>query len=231
MAEKLTYEELEQIVEKLEKENAELKLADAKFYYKRGFVKSIIQNSPVFLVVVSPDGKTLMMNETMRAFLDYSEEELAGKDYLASFVHKDDRQVVAEIIKSLTTSTKPSMNANRVVAKDGRELLLEWHGRQVFKSNGELDYFWKLGIGITKRIQTEEEKKQLLEDLHRTRDDMKTLSGLLPLCSHCKKIRDDKGYWNQVDSYIQEHSEADVSHSICPECAKKHYPDLDIYDD
>ncbi len=55
-------------------------------------------------------------------------------------------------------------------------------------------------------------------------------SGLIPICSSCKKIRDDKGYWNQIESYIESHSEADFSHSICPECAKKLYPDFDIYD-
>ncbi len=61
--------------------------------------------------------------------------------------------------------------------------------------------------------------------------EVKKLSGLLPICSICKKIRDDKGYWNQIEAYIQEHSEAEFSHSICKKCAKEHYPDLDIYDD
>jgi PleD family two-component response regulator len=53
---------------------------------------------------------------------------------------------------------------------------------------------------------------------------IKTLSGLLPICASCKKIRDDKGYWNQIESYIGKHSEAEFSHSICPECTKKLYP-------
>ena len=67
--------------------------------------------------------------------------------------------------------------------------------------------------------------------LQRAMDEIKTLRGILPICSHCKKIRDDKGYWNQIEVYIQNHSEAEFSHSICRECAKKYYPDLDIYDD
>jgi hypothetical protein len=54
---------------------------------------------------------------------------------------------------------------------------------------------------------------------------VKLLSGLLPICASCKKIRDDKGYWNQIESYIREHSEAEFSHGICPECIKKLYPD------
>lgn len=56
--------------------------------------------------------------------------------------------------------------------------------------------------------------------------EVKKLRGILPLCSFCKKIRDDKGYWEQVDMYIQKNSEADVSHSICPDCLKNNYPEL-----
>jgi hypothetical protein len=59
---------------------------------------------------------------------------------------------------------------------------------------------------------------------------VQVLSGLLPICSSCKKIRDDEGYWNQIEGYIQKHSSAQFSHGICPECAKKYYPDLDIVD-
>ena len=61
-------------------------------------------------------------------------------------------------------------------------------------------------------------------DLLKARDDVKALEGILPICSSCKKIRDDKGYWNQVESYIRAHSDATFSHSICPECMKKIYP-------
>ncbi|MGD8563607.1 MAG: hypothetical protein PVG03_13765, partial [Desulfarculaceae bacterium] len=55
---------------------------------------------------------------------------------------------------------------------------------------------------------------------------IKTLSGLLPICSSCKKIRDDKGYWNQVEDYVAEHTEASFSHSICPECMERLYPQI-----
>lgn len=63
-----------------------------------------------------------------------------------------------------------------------------------------------------------------LQDAH---DRIKALSGMLPICSHCKKIRDDSGYWKQLEEYISEHSQAEFSHGICPECVKKHYPDYD----
>ena len=79
-----------------------------------------------------------------------------------------------------------------------------------------------------KEIETRQKtEKALRESLGR----VKTLSGLLPLCSHCKKVRDDKGYWNQIDAYIQENSEVDINHGICPECADKYYPGMNLYDD
>ena len=52
------------------------------------------------------------------------------------------------------------------------------------------------------------------------------ISGMLPICANCKKIRDDKGYWNQIEAYIGDHSEAEFSHGICPDCAKKLYPEF-----
>jgi ABC-type amino acid transport substrate-binding protein len=64
------------------------------------------------------------------------------------------------------------------------------------------------------------------EKLTKALAEVKQLSGFLPICASCKKIRDDKGYWNQIESYISQHSEAEFSHSICPECAKKLYPEL-----
>jgi signal transduction histidine kinase len=66
------------------------------------------------------------------------------------------------------------------------------------------------------------------EELQLAQSKIKILNGFLPICSHCKKIRDDKGYWNQIESYIRDHSEAEFTHGICPSCAKELYPDLDL---
>ncbi len=68
------------------------------------------------------------------------------------------------------------------------------------------------------------------QKLERTLSEVKTLQGLLPMCASCKKIRDDKGYWNQIERYIVQHSDARFSHGICPECAKRLYPDIPIGD-
>jgi len=84
---------------------------------------------------------------------------------------------------------------------------------------------------VNSRKRAEEGQKQLVSDLKEAMAKVKTLSGLLPICASCKKIRDDKGYWSQIEAYISGHSEVEFSHSICPECARKLYPDLEIYDD
>jgi PAS domain S-box-containing protein len=70
------------------------------------------------------------------------------------------------------------------------------------------------------------EREGLIADLQDAMKKVRVLSGMLPICSSCKKIRDDKGYWNQIETYIRDYSDAEFSHGICPECAKKLYPDL-----
>ena len=84
---------------------------------------------------------------------------------------------------------------------------------------------------ITKRKLAEIALKEEHEKLKNAMEEIKVLSGLLPICSSCKKIRDDEGYWNQIEIYIEERSEAMFSHSICQDCVNELYPDLDIHDD
>ncbi len=84
---------------------------------------------------------------------------------------------------------------------------------------------------MIKRKKAEERRIETIADLQKALSEIKTLKGFLPICSHCKKIRDDKGYWKQIESYIQDHSDAEFSHSICQECAEEFYPDMGIYDE
>ena len=74
--------------------------------------------------------------------------------------------------------------------------------------------------------QNEDELRKEHNKLRDTLEQVKILSGLLPICANCKKIRDDKGYWNQIESYIRDHSDAEFTHGICPECMKELYPDI-----
>lgn len=79
-------------------------------------------------------------------------------------------------------------------------------------------------LDLKRRLEKRVETRTL--ELKKAHDEIKTLTGILPICSFCKKIRDDKGYWEQVEVYINKHSEANFSHSICPKCVKEKYPDL-----
>jgi hypothetical protein len=96
-----------------------------------------------------------------------------------------------------------------------------------------LTYFiiWLLGLigiwtGSYSLCKNEKAREKIILQLQETLDDVKKLSGLLPICSSCKNIRNDEGYWEQVEKYIKERSEADFSHGICPQCAKKLYPEI-----
>jgi len=74
------------------------------------------------------------------------------------------------------------------------------------------------------------ERARLIQELQKALANVKSLSGLLPICAGCKKIRDDNNYWHQVESYVQKHSEATFTHGLCPDCIKKYYPELDEAD-
>jgi two-component system CheB/CheR fusion protein len=71
------------------------------------------------------------------------------------------------------------------------------------------------------------ERKRVEDALQKAFDEIRTLRGIIPICAKCKQIRDDKGFWNQVEVYVRDHTEAEFSHGICPDCAKELYPEFD----
>ncbi len=79
---------------------------------------------------------------------------------------------------------------------------------------------------ICRRKLAEEEKEKLIQDLQKAMAKIKVLSGMLPICSYCKNIRNDEGYWQKIEVFITEHSNAEFSHSLCNDCIKKYYPDI-----
>ena len=89
----------------------------------------------------------------------------------------------------------------------------------------------KIELTVRQRIveleHANRELKKTLEQLQEAFDKVKTLKGIVPICASCKRIRDNKGYWNQIESYFKEHADVDFSHGICPECSKKLYPEYD----
>lgn len=86
--------------------------------------------------------------------------------------------------------------------------------------------FDRASKSIAGRKQADAEREKLITDLQGALAEIKDLQGIIPICSFCKQIRDDKGYWQQVDYYISEHSEAQFSHSVCPKCMKENYPEF-----
>lgn len=94
---------------------------------------------------------------------------------------------------------------------------------------GADDYLEKEHLSPTlleRSIRYSIERKKLVVKLQDALDRINTLNGMLPICSNCKNVRDDKGYWNKIEEYISTHSKAEFSHSICPECAKVLYPEF-----
>lgn len=137
------------------------KQAEEELRKERDFNKTLIQTSPVFFVAISAEGKTLMMNEMMLHALGYTIEEVVGKDYLSTIVPDYDRKMLSKVFVNLVKKKKSTLNENHVVTKDGQELMIEWHGRPIFKSNGDFDYFFGVGIDITERKRAEELFKKL----------------------------------------------------------------------
>ena len=95
---------------------------------------------------------------------------------------------------------------------------IEWRFRHHMNQNSQKEDYWCV---INETLNSAYEKMQ------DALSQLKVLTGLIPICASCKKIRDDTGYWNQLESYLRDHSEAEFTHSICPDCAKKLYPDLE----
>lgn len=102
----------------------------------------------------------------------------------------------------------------------------ENHYSPVVDGNGDIIGLTLFLTDITERKRTQAQRDALILELRDALATVKQLSGLLPVCCNCKKISDDKGYWNQIEAYIAEHSEARFSHGLCPECAEKLYPDI-----
>ncbi len=88
------------------------------------------------------------------------------------------------------------------------------------------DQFAVVFTDITERVQAEQERERLIGELQEALDNIKTLKGLLPICANCKKIRNDEGYWQDVAVYVRDHSEAEFSHGLCPDCVKELYSDF-----
>lgn len=110
--------------------------------------------------------------------------------------------------------------------------------KKLIEKQKEIDYYKKIALDagqkrlreinqmtrlIEEKKTAEKERKQVIEKLLVALKEVKTLQGFIPICASCKNIRDDQGYWNEIEEYIQDHSGATFSHSMCPECSERLY--------
>lgn len=133
----------------------EQKRADDEIRRERDFSMSVIQTSPAFFVAINSDGKLMMMNDAMLNALGYAADEVIGKKYLSAFVPERERATLAEVFASLTAG-RTTLNENHVLAKDGRELIVEWHGTPLYDAAGEITHFIGIGIDRTERRRVEQ---------------------------------------------------------------------------
>ncbi|MBN2254913.1 MAG: PAS domain S-box protein [Deltaproteobacteria bacterium] len=117
----------------------------------------LFQVLPLFFVAINADGTTLMMNDLLLEALGYSEDEVIGKDYMATFITSDERDELMSVFTRLVKNHEMTINENRIIAKDGKELLVEWHGMPVYGGDGRFEFFIGVGKDITERRRAEED--------------------------------------------------------------------------
>ncbi len=127
-------------------------------------------------------------------------------------------------VMSITIYVLSGVTLERTRAREGLQRAHNELDRKVKERTVDLSELnERLLKEVEVRRKAEQKKEETIDELRRALEEIKTLRGILPICAACKKIRDDKGYWNQIESYIRDRSEAEFSHGICPECAKNLY--------
>lgn len=180
------------------------------------------------------EGRIIYANQATETILGYPLNDLINTQAL-EIIHPDDHETVKNDMLSISTENQLPSRDIRLLKKDGSYIDVEVRGFVV--PLGDNKYVGAIIRDISRRKRTEEKLEfyrnsleklveERTEKLKKALDEVTTLKGVFPICSFCKQIRDDKGFWNQVEVYIKEHSEADFTHSICPECAKKYYPEF-----
>ena len=160
------------------------------------------------------DGWFLEVNQAFAAIVGYQIEELNALSYW-DLTPKEYEAQEAEQLQSLQRQGRYGPYEKEYLHKDGRRIPVRLHGSRIIDLSGT-ELILSLVEDLSKELAAERELAVALGDV-------KALSGLLPICASCKKIRDDHGYWTQIEAYLTQHSEANFTHGICPDCAKDFY--------
>lgn len=169
------------------------------------------------------DGYFKRLNPAWERTLGFSRAELMSKPFI-EFVHPDDRERTLEQNRKVRSGGKALGFENRYLCKDGSFRWFLW--------NAAPDVFgrtiYSVARDITDRKRADDERERLVQELRTALAEVKTLRAILPICSYCKKIRDDENYWQSVEAYISRHTHATFSHGICPSCYEREVqPELD----
>lgn len=156
------------------------------------------------------------LNPAWERTLGWTRAELMAKPFI-EFVHPDDRERTLAQNRAVRGGGHALGFENRYLCKDGSFRWFLWNAAP--DPDGSVIY--SVARDITQRKQAEEERERLLRELQAALAEVKTLRAILPICAYCKKIRDDRNYWQSVEAYISRHTNARFSHGICPSCYEK----------
>lgn len=224
MSEKPTYEELEFHIHELKNELGRLRDSEERL---RLAIDAV--NDGIFDFDLKND--ITYFSPRYYTMLGYEPYELpASRETWKNLLHPDDREKTIAYVDERVRKRKTWSIEFRLRAKDGQYRWILGRGR-VFAWDRDGNPIRRIGThkDITDRKMIEFEREELIQKLNKAVKDVKTLGGLIPICSSCKKIRDDKGYWNQLEAYFEQHSTALFSHSLCPECMDEIYGNDDWY--
>ncbi len=196
----------------------------------------IINRSPAvtFLWKNEKDWPVEFVSENVLTLLGYTAAEFTsgGMSY-ANLIHPEDLEKVSREVATFSADsqfTKIAHAPYRVICKDEQTKWLDDQTSARKDKDGAITHFQGIVLDITEKKLAQEALVHERNELQLALQKVNTLSGMLPICASCKKIRDDKGYWNQIESYIRDHSEAEFTHGICPECSDRLYPELSDQD-
>ncbi|MGE5894335.1 MAG: chemotaxis protein CheB [bacterium] len=205
----------------------DLKLAMLRVQESRNYAAAIVETVREPLIVLSKDLRVVTANQAYYKDFKATPDVIENKYF---FDLQDGiwnmpklRQLLEDIIRE--NAVFSDFEVNYEAHSLGRRILLLNARRVAREESGTLLILLAVE-DITDRRMAEEERDKIYHDHLVALSNVKKLTGLLPICASCKKIRNDEGYWKQIESYVSEHSEAEFTHGICPECAAKLYPEF-----
>ncbi len=197
----------------------------SRMRFEKNFVSAILETSGALIVILDPQGRILRLNRAAEEISGYSIMEVIGQFSWELFLIPEERDKIKNFFNEHLPGKLPNQFQSHLKTRNGALLTILWSNTAWPDDRGRPEYIVASGIDITALKKVEAERERLIDQLQEALAKVKTLKGLLPICASCKKIRDDQGYWRMVEDYIHSHSDAEFSHSLCPECAKKLYGD------